>query len=406
MVFEEIASIRYDEIEKCKNFIKFIRLYFKNSEISGTNSYILIKLLNDKISLYDDFNYLNCKSKISKLNNINENIYTQIIIFRSEISYDFNNFSLYNLKFKYDISNISKNIKHIISAEIDFYEKNKSQFLQFNLDKTYDENYKKKIMKNIYNNEYFDNYINQKLQTYKIKAVINVVDCIKKYKWFSTMLFFTISFASFLIFYFCRYEKIPFMDKDELYQILMINSFIVLSASLAIFIYLYLIWFLYNYDKINKNFKSGVPFYKSSFIVTILLSLMIFVISLVAKYPNVLIDLNKNSIIEILAFFILVFLFFCFIIYFLVRNNIFLSFIFCFIFILYFFVNIQIGNSNGGIPLYLVIASIFLFWYIFVSRNYSKYLYEILGSIGFIFLIIAFSIFISEYIYEKFSFYY
>ena len=115
MEFADLVYKQKEEIEKCNKFIEFINSKFKYP-ITGDSSNLnnLLILIFEKKRLYKSLSF---SSDISeKLEDINEQIFKQIIILRTEILNDLNsnnNDEEEKLKFLKSKYNVDKNIVEV-----------------------------------------------------------------------------------------------------------------------------------------------------------------------------------------------------------------------------------------------------------------------------------------------------
>ena len=136
MEFADLVYKQKEEIEKCNKFIKFINSKFKYSILGSSNNLNnLLILIFEKKRLYKSLNFSCDISK--KLEDINEQIFKQIIIIRTEILNDLhsnNNDEEEKLKFLKSKYSVDKNIVEVKKL-------------------------KKTIKNDIFNNENFKKYI-------------------------------------------------------------------------------------------------------------------------------------------------------------------------------------------------------------------------------------------------------
>ena len=239
---EEILYNKHKEIDECKKFIEFIEKYFLNSSKSASNSNILINLLNQKVKILNSLDYQNCKNLVLSFEKLDDEIYNQIEILKSEINQDFNNKNSVDKKLK----DLKKNDKTKICDlfKIEKINKIKNRIL---------EKIKRYLSKNdLSKNEYFEKYIYKKSVKVKKEAFFDIFNFIKNHQWISTFLFFAFGFVIYILFFFSQ-GYIPSISQSELlYQTIQTSGIFLL---IPFFIILFVFGFIYLvvYYGNNKN---------------------------------------------------------------------------------------------------------------------------------------------------------
>lgn len=226
---EEILYNKHEEIDECKKFIEFIEKYFLNSNKSDSNSNILINLLNQKLKILNSLDYKNCKNLVLSFEKLDDEIYNQIEILKSEIKGDIKNFTYYK-QIKYNVDNINKNLKKDKNLSIT-----------------------KIIEEFLVKNEYFEKYIYKKSVKVKREAFFDIFNFIKNHQWISTLLFFAFGFVIYILFFLSQHY-IPSISQSEfIYQIIQ-TSGIFLLIPFFIFLFVFGVMYLYVDYKKNKNY--------------------------------------------------------------------------------------------------------------------------------------------------------
>ncbi len=226
---EEILYNKHKEIDECKKFIEFIEKYFLNSNKSASNSNILINLLNQKLKILNSLDYQNCKNLVLSFEKLDDEIYNQIEILKSEIKGDIKNFTYYK-QIKYNVDNINKNLKKDKNLSIT-----------------------KIIEEFLVKNEYFEKYIYKKSVKVKREAFFDIFNFIKNHQWISTLLFFAFGFVIYILFFLSQHY-IPSISQSEfIYQIIQ-TSGIFLLIPFFIFLFVFGVMYLYVDYKKNKNY--------------------------------------------------------------------------------------------------------------------------------------------------------
>lgn len=84
MEFREFLCAKDKEIEECKELISYIQNSYENFGVIGSNSYILIQLISNKINILKNLQYFNHNTTLSNLEIIDNEIYMQIEILKKE----------------------------------------------------------------------------------------------------------------------------------------------------------------------------------------------------------------------------------------------------------------------------------------------------------------------------------
>ncbi|VYS77456.1 hypothetical protein [Campylobacter ureolyticus] len=385
---EEILYNKHKEVEECENFIKFIEQYFLNFNEPASNSNILISLLNQKVKILNSLDCKNCKNLVLSFKKLDDEIYSQIKILKSEINQDTKKFT-YDKKIKYNVSNINKYLK-----------KDKNSITP-------------KIIKEfLLKNEHFEKYVYKKSIKVKKEAFFDIFNFIKNHQWILTFLFFSFGFISFLFVFYIKSNFIPILNQNEFTFILLISSSAILITSFACLAYTYIFWFMYDIDKRSKKFDKKIFYYDSLFvwIISLVSTLLFFIFfgnyidKIDITWLNKFLSVNKIAlflifltifIFAIIVSFFIKFKIFAFImiIAFLILLCIFLNFsillIFTSLFLTWILLNDNITNKKEFINLYALLYSFLIFGtlgiisdYIFKTLNVSgiEYKYIILDK--------------------------
>lgn len=261
MEFVDLVYKQKEEIEKCNKFIEFINSKFKYPILGSSNNLNnLLILIFEKKRLYKSLNFSCDISK--KLEDINEQIFKQIIILRTEILNDLhsnNNNEEEKLKFLKSKYNVDKNIVEV-------------------------EKLKKTIKNDIFNNENFKKYIYKKSSDIKKETFLLLCNLIRNNKWFSTFMFFAFGIIIFLAFCFFYNDKIvPAISQSELMYVMTMSSTIFILLPILFILAVFAFAYLFNYDKQNENFKNNRFMSESlfinvtSFIISIFITLAIII---------------------------------------------------------------------------------------------------------------------------------
>lgn len=386
MEFEDILYSKDSEIEECKSIINHIKNCCKNYNKNGSNPYILIELLNEKIYILYRLRYNNYEKISLELKTIDEQIYKQIKIFKKEVFKDFKGKDTINLNDEIQNPKSVLNLKYAL----DYIKNIKQKFKKL-----------KEFKKYIANHDYFDKYIFKKSQEAKKEAFFSIVKFIKNHQWISTFLFFFIGLISFLGYFWLKYGFIPFILKDEFFTVILISSTIIIITSFICIGLLWSFWWMYYTEKQEGKFKSGVFFYKSIFVLVLSCFLCNFFMILFAKYIDNNFNIPQNIywiiVILLMVTFLLLLLFFIFIISILIKYEKIAFFVFMLIFIsLYIYV-------IATLKIFIIFAFIALlvFWLIFIVNDNNKKIIRISYIACFSFLILTLIGILSDLIYTK-----
>lgn len=234
---EEILYNKHKEIDECKKFIEFIEKYFLNSNKSASNSNILINLLNQKLKILNSLDYQNCKNLVLSFEKLDDEIYNQIEILKSEINQDFNS---KNNKDK-ELKDFNK-YDTCALLEIEKNNKIKNRIL---------ENIKRYLSKN----EYFEKYIYKKSVKVKKEAFFDIFNFIRAHQWISTFLFFSFGFVIYILFFFFQGYIPAISQRELLYQIIQTSGIFLLIPCL-IFLVVYVVSIVYTDDRRKKSFDN------------------------------------------------------------------------------------------------------------------------------------------------------
>lgn len=264
---EEILYNKHKEIDECKKFIEFIEKYFLNSNKPASNSNILINLLNQKVKILNSLDYKNYKNLVLSFEKLDDEIYNQIEILKSEINQDFNNVEYINMHNNSSILKLENQYIFLKKIYKKVYENHQNKDIALSLDYKYNIRILFKIEKNnkiinknleeikqyLLKNEYFEKYIYKKSVKVKKEAFFDIFNFIRAHQWISTFLFFAFGFVIYILFFFSQHY-IPSISQSELlYQIIQ-TSGIFLLIPCSIFLVVFGVMYLYVYYKKNKNY--------------------------------------------------------------------------------------------------------------------------------------------------------
>ena len=375
MEFADLVYKQKEEIEKCNKFIEFINSKFKYP-ITGDSSNLnnLLILIFEKKRLYKSLNFSCDISK--KLEDINEQIFKQIIILRTEILNDLNsnnNDEEEKLKFLKSKYNVDKNIVEV-------------------------EKLKKTIKNDIFNNENFKKYIYKKSSDIKKETVLLLCNLIRNNKWFSTFMFFAFGIIIFLAFCFFYNDKIvPAISQSELMYVMTMSSTIFILLPILFILAVFAFAYLFNYDKQNENFKNNRFMSESLFINVTSFIISIFITLAIIVFLSDSIDVwfNNNyhmAGIVIIILLCIIFRFSVFCVLKIIKNE--MSAIFLYLAIIFmcgasFYLSIKLGEINKTISISMLFMSLIIFFIFFIDTEISKKENIILFIFTFIMLIIC-----------------
>lgn len=396
---EEILYNKHKEVEECENFIKFIEQYFLNFNEPASNSNILINLLNQKVKILNSLDYQNCKNLVLSFEKLDDEIYNQIEILKSEINQDTKKFT-YDKKIKYNVSNINKYLK-----------KDKNSITP-------------KIIKEfLLKNEHFEKYVYKKSIKVKKEAFFDIFNFIKNHQWISTLLFFSFGFVIYILFFFFQ-GYIPAISQSELlYQIIQSSGIFLLIPCLIISL---VFWYssIYINDRQNGNFDNKIfkYFSKSLFVnltsyiaasLSIWLVLQIFPLEIYKLlvwffylFEKYLFEIRQEFFIPFFTLLIIfiAFLLFNFLLSKVVKSQKFQIVFYILLLVIYTSMAIYvlfITNSLFKVPFILfMFVSIVLFWKLRIDneRNKKEYLYLVCFSTTL--MMFSVPVFFSDYIYK------
>lgn len=376
MEFADLVYKQKEEIEKCNKFIKFINSKFKYP-IAGDSSNLnnLLILIFEKKRLYKSLNF-SCDIS-EKLEDINEQIFKQIIILRTEILNDLhsnNNDEEEKLKFLKSKYNVDKNVVEL-------------------------EKIKKTIKNDIFNNENFKKYIYKKSSDIKKETVLLLCNLIRNNKWFSTFLFFAFGIIIFLAFCFFYNDKIvPAISQSELMYVMTMSSTIFILLPILFILAVFAFAYLFNYDKQNENFKNNRFMSESLFINVTSFIISIFITLAIIVFLSDSIDVwfNNNyhmaGIAIILLFLCIIFRFSVFCVLKIIKNEMSAIFLYLAIIVMCgvsFYLSIKLGEINKTISISMLFMSLIIFFMFFIDTEISKKENIILFIFTFIMLIIC-----------------
>ena len=372
MEFEDLVYKQKEEIEKCNKFIEFINSKFKYP-ITGDSSNLnnLLILIFEKKRLYKSLNFSCDISK--KLEDINEQIFKQIIILRTEILNDLNsnnNDEEEKLKFLKSKYNVDKNIVEVKKI-------------------------KKTIENDIFNNENFKKYIYKKSSDIKKETVLLLCNLIRNNKWFSTFMFFAFGIIIFLAFCFFYNDKIvPAISQSELMYVMTMSSTIFILLPILFILAVFAFAYLFNYDKQNENFKNNRFMSESLFINVTSFIISIFITLAIIVFLSDSIDVRFNNNyhmagIVIIILLCIIFRFSVFCVLKIIKNEMSAIFLYLAIIVMCgasFYLSIKLGEINKTISISMLFMSLIIF---FIDTKISKKENIILFIFTFIMLIIC-----------------
>ncbi|WP_228568657.1 hypothetical protein [Campylobacter sputorum] len=374
MEFEYILYSKDSEIEECNKIVEHIKNCCKDYYKSKSNSYILIKLLSDKIDILKNLKHDNYDKILLKLKTINEQIYKQIKIFKQKVFRDFKTKDKNYLLSKYNISNIFQIVSNISNEEYYFYFRHKDNLKNHNIEKTYDKfEYLEKIKSYILDDEFLNKYMDKKSQKAKKEVFLATFNFIKKHQWISTVLFFGLGF---IIYFFYFFKKgIPFVSGQEFIYITTATSTIFLLIPVIILLIVIIFYYLYITEKKEGKFNERWwLFYKSIFVDS--LSLILMAITFLV-FPDTVsefivgsnLEIGLSEVFELLGAIIIAFLLFALLLWLSIKNEIMLFL--CTIILPTFFlfiISIKIGNLNSFFASFLIFFGAMFFIYCFLIK--------------------------------------
>lgn len=376
MEFADLVYKQKEEIEKCNKFIEFINSKFKYPILGSSNNLNnLLILIFEKKRLYKSLNFSCDISK--KLEDINEQIFKQIIILRTEILNDLhsnNNNEEEKLKFLKSKYNVDKNVVEL-------------------------EKLKKTIKNDIFNNENFKKYIYKKSSDIKKETFLLLCNLIRNNKWFSTFMFFAFGIIIFLAFCFFYNDKIvPAISQSELMYVMTMSSTIFILLPILFILAVFAFAYLFNYDKQNENFKNNRFMSESLFINVTSFIISIFITLAIIVFLSDSIDVwfNNNyhmaGIAIILLFLCIIFRFSVFCVLKIIKNEMSAIFLYLAIIVMCgvsFYLSIKLGEINKTISISMLFMSLIIFFMFFIDTEISKKENIILFIFTFIMLIIC-----------------
>ncbi len=372
MEFADLVYKQKEEIEKCNKFIEFINSKFKYPILGSSNNLNnLLILIFEKKRLYKSLNFSCDISK--KLEDINEQIFKQIIILRTEILNDLhsnNNNEEEKLKFLKSKYNVDKNIVEVKKI-------------------------KKTIENDIFNNENFKKYIYKKSSDIKKETFLLLCNLIRNNKWFSTFMFFAFGIIIFLAFCFFYNDKIvPAISQSELMYVMTMSSTIFILLPILFILAVFAFAYLFNYDKQNENFKNNRFMSESLFINVTSFIISIFITLAIIVFLSDSIDVRFNNNyhmagIVIIILLCIIFRFSVFCVLKIIKNEMSAIFLYLAIIVMCgasFYLSIKLGEINKTISISMLFMSLIIF---FIDTKISKKENIILFIFTFIMLIIC-----------------
>ncbi|MDU5326377.1 hypothetical protein [Campylobacter ureolyticus] len=376
---EEILYNKHKEIDECKKFIEFIEKYFLNSSKSASNSNILINLLNQKVKILNSLDYKNCKNLVLSFEKLDDEIYNQIEILKSEIKGDIKNFTYYK-QIKYNVDNINKNLKKDKNLSIT-----------------------KIIEEFLVKNEYFEKYIYKKSAKVKKEAFFDIFNFIKNHQWISTLLFFAFGFVIYILFFFSQHY-IPSISQSELlYQIIQ-TSGIFLLISFLVILFAYVCSIIYVNDKKKKNFDNKFLKLFSKSLFVNLTTLLIMLSTPLILEKKLTLETNFINIAYVCLCMFIYYYIVCYLILLIIKYRaIQMAFYIFLIFACMFvamYISLLMHSSYKLFFIFFIFMSIILFWILFITNETNKKENYYLMLASFLFMLFGIVVTLSDYIYK------
>lgn len=259
MEFREFLYAKDKEIEECKELISCIQNSYENFGEIGSNSYILIQLISNKINILKNLQYFNYNTTLSNLEIIDNEIYMQIEILKKETK----------------ITSKDKNLENL-------QEDNKKDLVkEFNM-----EDFIKK-----HRDKKFNNFIISTLKQFL--AIFKNIPLV-------ILICFIVGLIPFAIYFFIELKDVPSMNGSDIFY------FMIMSGVAGLIYLVLFLLFPFLYFGIVEVFSSDYKNYKNirwylilSNIVAVTLKLLeVFVIFIVIFVSLVIFIFyqNKNKI--------------------------------------------------------------------------------------------------------------
>lgn len=244
MEFREFLYAKDKEIEECKELISYIQNSYENFGEIGSNSYILIQLISNKINILKNLQYFNHNTTLSNLEIIDNEIYMQIEILKKETKSTSKDKNLENLQ--------EDNKKNLVK--------------EFNM-----EDFIKK-----HRNKKFNNFIISTLKQFL--AIFKNIPLV-------ILICFIVGLIPFAIYFFIELKDVPSMNGSDIFY------FMIMSGVAGLIYLVLFLLFPFLYFGIVEVFSSDYKNYKNirwslilSNIVAVTLELFgIFVIFMINK---------------------------------------------------------------------------------------------------------------------------
>ena len=244
MEFREFLYAKYKEIEECKELISYIQNSYENFGVIGSNSYILIQLISNKINILKNLQYFNYNTTLSNLEIIDNEIYMQIEILKKETKINSKDENLENLQ--------EDNKKDLVK------EFNIEDFIKKHMDKK------------------FNNFITSTLRQFL--AIFKNIPLV-------ILICFIVGLIPFAIYFFIELKDVPNMNGSDIFY------FMIMSGVAGLIYLVLFLLFPFLYFGIVEVFSSDYKNYKNirwyliiSNIVAVALELLgIFVIFMINK---------------------------------------------------------------------------------------------------------------------------
>ncbi|MCZ6132807.1 hypothetical protein O6B42_02770 [Campylobacter ureolyticus] len=414
---EEILYNKHKEIDECKKFIEFIEKYFLNSNKPDSNSNILINLLNQKVKILNSLDYKNCKNLVLSFEKLDDEIYNQIEILKSEINRDFNNVEYINMHNNSSVLKLENQYIFLKKIYKKVYENHQNKDIALSLDYKYNIRILFKIEKNnkiinknleeikqyLLKNNYFEKYIYKKSAKVKKEAFFDIFNFIRAHKWISTFLFFSFGFVIYILFFFFQ-GYIPAISQNELpYQIIQSSGIFLLIPCLII---LFVFWYssVYINDRQNSSFDNKfLKIFSKSLFVNLTTLLIMLVTSLILEKKLTL----EINFINILCFYLCIFIYYlivCNLILLIIKYRaIQMTFYIFLIFVCMFvamYISLLMHSSYKLFFIFFIFMSMILFWILFIFNETNKKENYYLMFASFLFMLFGIVVTLSDYIYK------
>lgn len=216
MEFREFLYAKDKEIEECKELISYIQNSYENFGEIGSNSYILIQLISNKINILKNLQYFNYNTTLSNLEIIDNEIYMQIEILKKETKINSKDENLENLQ--------EDNKKDLVK------EFNMEDFIKKHMDKK------------------FNNFITSTLKQFL--AIFKNIPLV-------ILICFIVGLIPFAIYFFIELKDVPNMNGFDIFY------FMIMSGVAGLIYLVLFLLFPFLYFGIVEVFSSDYKNYKN-----------------------------------------------------------------------------------------------------------------------------------------------